>query len=251
MRNDRLLFRPARLGLAVLLALSASVAAQSHDPKSPEKHASHPAASTPAAPAGDTNTLAVTGLTPANTAAAKSALEGLSHTVWRCPACSMTEAEQGTCPMCQKELVSEKSPALRNITMDGTKGTIGFALAPGQAVRLTELEAVLSAEKISIPRDKLALGSSSTLLVNGASSEDSIKKVEAELKSSKLFDSVTGRLVGSGKPAELTVKSGATPATRARVEAALAQAGPEFKLVDVIWSAPMAAGHGATPKSHG
>lgn len=247
----RKMFGPASLGLAVLFAISAPVAAQAHDPKAPEKPAATP--STPLSPpsstaqSGDSTSVTVTGLTKENTAATKLALEGVSHQIWRCPACNMTQSEKGTCSMCKKELVSEKSTALRNIVLDETKGTIGFALAPGQSVRLSEIEAALTPWKVSIPHDKQTIGSSSTLLVNGVSSEDSVKKLEAELKSSKLFDSVTARLMGTGKPAELTVKGGTTPATRAKVEEALTKAGPDFKLVDIMWTSPVAAAMPVTP----
>jgi hypothetical protein len=262
MRLDkfRRIIGPAGLGLAVLFALGAPVSAQGRDPKAPEKPAATPAApATPATPAaakvqssGDSTSVAVTGLTKDNTAATKAALEGLSHTVYRCPACNMTQADKGTCSMCKKELVSEKSTALKNITLDAEKGTIGFALAPGQAVRLTEIETALTGEKISIPRDKLTIGPNSTLMVSGVSSEESVSKLEAELKSSKLFDSVKARLVGTGKPAELTVKGGGAPATRAKVEEALAKAGPDFKLVDIVWTSPSAApATPAAPKSKG
>jgi hypothetical protein len=248
---------PASLGLAVLFALTAPVSAQGKDTKAPEKPAATPATpampATPATPAaakvqsGDSTSVAVTGLTKDNSAATKAALEGLSHTLYRCPECNMTQADKGTCSMCKKELVSEKSTALKNITLDADKGTIGFALAPGQTVRLTEIETVLTAEKISIPRDKMTIGPNSTLMVSGVSSEESVSKLETELKNSKLFDSVKARLVGTGKPAELTVKGGGAPATRAKVEEALAKAGPDFKLVDIVWTSPVAAAAPAAP----
>jgi hypothetical protein len=245
----RKMFGPASLGLAVLFALSASVAAQDKGAKAPEKPSAAPATpATPASPSaaprvqsGDSTSVAVTGLTKDNSAATKTALEGLSHTVWRCPACNLTEAAKGTCAMCKEELVSEKSATLQNVKLDADKGTIAFALAPGQTVRLTEIEAVLTPEKISIPKDKLTLSPSSTLVVSGVSTEEAIKKLETELKNAKMFDSVACRLTGSGKPAEVTVKNGNTSLTRAKVEEAISKASPEFKLVDIVWTSPVAA----------
>jgi len=246
MRIDQFrMFGPASLGLAVLFALSASVAAQDTGAKPQDKPSTAPA--TPATPSAaprvqsaDSTSVAVTGLTKDNTAATKTALEGLSHTVWRCPACNMTEAEKGSCAMCKEELVSEKSPTLQNVKLDADKGTIAFALAPGQTVRLTEIETALTSQKISVPHDKLTLSPSSTLVVSGVSSDESMKKLETELKNAKMFDSVACRLTGTGKPAEVTVKCGNTATTRAKVEETIAKASPEFKLVDIVWTSPVA-----------
>jgi|SoiMethySBSTD1v2_1073268.scaffolds.fasta_scaffold26178_3 hypothetical protein len=250
--------RSLTLGMAVLFALAAPIGAQ--DNKAPEKPAKPGAApatpATPATPAvkmsassqsGGTNSVAVSGLTKENSTTAKTALEGITHTAWRCPDCSMTQMEKGECPMCKKELVSEKTPALKSIMVDADKGTIGFAIAPGAMVRLSEIETALQAQKITVPRDKQTISPNSTLMVSGATSEDSVKKLEAELKSSKLFDSVSAKLVGTGKPAEVTVKGGTTPATRAKVEEAITKAGPDFKLVDIVWSSPVAMATPATP----
>jgi hypothetical protein len=256
--------KPVGLGLVAVFALSLSTSAQDK-PDKPAKPAEKPAAApakpatpaTPAAPAaqksstaatGDTTVVAVTGLSKENSASARTALEGITHSVWRCPDCGMSQTEKGTCSMCNKELVAEKSPSLRNVTLDADKGTVTFALAPGQSVRLTEIESALTAQKVSIPRDKLTIASSSTLVVSGVSSEESAKKLETELKNSKLFDSVNTRLVGTGKPAELTVKGGTTPATRAKVEEALAKAGPDFKLVDIMWVSTTASATPAAPE---
>jgi hypothetical protein len=250
MRIDQFsrVFGTASLGLAVLVALTVPVSAQDKNPKAPEKPSATPA--TPATPAassssrsqsGDSSSVAVAGLTKDNTAATKSALEGLSHTVWVCSACNVSEAEKGTCPMCKAELASEKSPTLQNIKLDADKGTIGFALAPGQTVRLTEIEAVLTPQKVTIPRDKLTLSPSSTLVISGVSTDESVKKLETELKNAKMFDSVSCRLTGTGKPAEVAVKCSNAGTTRAKVEETLAKAGPEFKLVDILWISPVAA----------
>lgn len=247
---------PVGLGLVAICALSLPAFAQDK-PAKPAKPAEKPGATpaTPATPAsqksaastGGETTVAVTGLNKENSAAARTALEGINHTVWRCPDCSMSQTEKGMCTMCNKELVSEKSPSLRNVVIDADKGWVAFALAPGQNVRLTEIESALTAEKISVPRDKLTIASNSTLVVSGVSSEESAKKLETELKNSKLFDSVNTRIVGTGKPVEITVKGGTTPATRAKVEEALAKAGPDVKLVDIMWGTPVAAATPATP----
>ena len=63
MRIDRLhrMFGPASLGLAMLFALSAPVAAQAHDAKPPEK-APAAASSSSMAQSGDSTSIAVTGL---------------------------------------------------------------------------------------------------------------------------------------------------------------------------------------------
>src|SRR4030095_12079870 len=122
----------------------------------------------------------------------------------------------------------EKGPALKNIAVDAEKGTIGFAVAPGATVRLSDIETALQAQKITIPRDKLTISPNSMLMVSGATSEDALKKLETELKSSKLFDSASAKLARTGTAAEITVKGGTTPAPRAKVEEAIAKAGPDF-----------------------
>jgi len=245
---------PAGFGLAVLFALDSPAVAQgamTKDPSKPAVSAPSGASSYSMSQSGDATTLPVTGLSKDDSSAVKTALENLSHTLWRCPDCKLTQAEQGSCPMCKKELVSEKDAVLKNISVDAEKGTIGFGVAKDQTVRLSELESALSAQKVSISRDKLSIGPNSTLVVSGVSTEDSVKKLEAELKSSKLFDSVSARLMGTGKPAELTVKGGGMPTTRAKVEEALAKASPDFKLVDIQWGSPSPMAMGGSYKSKG
>ena len=66
-------------------------------------------------------------------------------------------------------------------------------------------------------------------------------KLETELKNAKMFDSVSCRLTGTGKPAEVAVKCSNASTTRAKVEETLAKASPEFKLVDIVWISPAAA----------
>lgn len=250
--------KPVGLGLVAVFALGLSTSAQDK-PEKPAKPAEKPAQekpgatpATPAAPAqkpmasGDSTVVVVTGLSKENSAASRTALEGITHSVWRCPDCGMSQTDKGTCSMCNKELVAEKSPSLRNVTIDADKGTVAFSLAPGQSVRLTEIESALTGQKVSIPRDKLTIASSSMLVVTGVT-EESAKKLETELKNSKLFDTVNTRIVGAGKPAEITVKGGTTPATRAKVEEALAKAGPDFKLIDIVWVSPVAAATPAKP----
>ena len=234
---------PASLGLAVLFALTASVAAQAAETKPAAKPAASSTQDKPAtaSTSADSNSIAVTGLTKENSAAAKTALEGLSTSMWRCSACNMTSATKGTCEMCKKELVSEKSASLRNVVIDPDKGTIGFALAPGQSVKLSELEAALVTNHVSIPRDKLTISPSSTLMISGVGTEDAVKKLETELKNAKIFDTVSCRLADN-KQGEVKVHC-TSPASRTKVDEALAKAGPDFKLVDIVWTSPSATAH--------
>jgi hypothetical protein len=252
-------------GLAVLIALGGTARAQEpHDPKAPEKPATtKPAAggqekpSDPAGrtsqpqttplPAGDVTTLSVAGLSKANTTPVRTMLEGITHPTWRCTGCNMTGEKAGTCSHCQVDLVSERKASLNNIAIDSDKGTIGFSIAPGQSVRLSEIEAALSPQQIELP-ETMAIPATSTLVIEGVSSQDQITQLENELKSSQLFSSVTGKLAGGNRQAELSVRGGTTSATRSKLEAALAKAGDEFKLADIVWTAPAAPSAPSTDK---
>lgn len=187
--------------------------------------------------------LHVTGLTQLNAGVVEIALEALAHRNWRCVSCEVNQVAEGPCPTCKGPMIPVEQTLLCAVEVDVPAGTLRFDVLPGQAVRLSEIQAALTRFKIVIPPDRQFISHASTLVVSGPASQEDVAKLVAKLKDSKLFEKVTGTFDVTARLAELAVQCVGSP-SRIQVEEALAKAGAKDKLVDIIWAAGAHAGSG-------
>jgi len=175
-----------------------------------------------------------TGLTEDNAAQVKTALEGLSSSDYRCPACKAEYAAPGECTKCKQALALNKLEILDRVTTAPDQHQIAIETGEGMPLRLSEVERALSAKSVQIDQAQLTLPGRATLIVSHAAGDQQAKEIEKELAAEHLFDHVSARF--HDYRTEVQVTAGATAPTRAKVEAALAKAGTGFKLSDVVWN---------------
>ena len=180
----------------------------------------------------------VTGVTPSNAAALTTALEAVVHPVWKCPACSAVECAKGTCKACNKEMVEDKNAkAFREVKLDPTVGTVSFALAPGQTLRMSALENALKPNGVSIDGKRIAITNYTKLHIKAPA--DAKETVQKALTDSKLVSNAAARVDEKSNQIVVLVETRSNP-TQADIAAALEKAGKDFKLTDVEWTAPCA-----------
>jgi predicted ATP-dependent serine protease len=187
---------------------------------------------------GVSTTVPVQGLTAEKLSAVRTALEGLTRTVWVCAECSATQAEQGACEACEQEdaeLVEQQQALLGDVALDPDKGAVGFSPAAGASVKLSEIEATLAKEQVSVQADRLSISPATTLLVAGVTSEDALEELDSALEDCQLFRSVESTFK-PGKLAEVAVVSSTPAPTRLAVSETIARAGIGLRLADLAWS---------------
>jgi hypothetical protein len=182
----------------------------------------------------------VTGVTAANAAAVESSLKGLTHPAWKCPDCGAMSSAKGTCPACKKELVEEKNaPLVREVKVDATDGAVQIALAPGQMLKLTDLERALKTNSVTLETRKLTIPAYTKLYIAApADAKDAQAAVQKALTDSKAFSNVAVRTDEATKQLVALVETSKTSANYAEVAGAIEKAGTGFKLADVAWTAP-------------
>ena len=236
-------FRPS-VAMAIALVAAPLMALQEpvkqdpakQDPAKPKPEATARPAAAPArlAPVS----IPITGLTAENAEKAKTALTALKQPVWVCTECKEVADAKGTCAACKKELTAEHVAVFSNVAPDAKAGTLNFTLSEGLRVHLSELERALGASGAKVDTSKLALSGNSMLMIQGPTSEEDAKKLEAALKSSKLF----GNVQIEHKPESRDYRVLVTPAEKAPthgdIAKAIEQVGNGFKLADVGWYAP-------------
>jgi hypothetical protein len=226
-----------RYGLAITFGLAASFAL------TPTSVAQAAASSkpTPASTPVDPSALHVRGLTHLNAGPVQIALEGLTHPIWHCVECDLTQVPSGPCPLCHGPMIQLGQELLCAVVVDPDAGTIRFDVLPGQQVRLTEIQAALLRYKIAFPVEQQFIPHVSLLRVSGPASKEDVAALVAALKASGLFRKVSGSLDAAEQQAELSIECVDSP-PRAQVEVAIAQAAPHDKLIDIIWTAGTASG---------
>lgn len=182
--------------------------------------------------------LPVTGLTKDNLAAVETALRGLQHTSYDCAKCKVSETKAGNCKGCGGTLAKTEKAALQKVMASSDDSTLTLDVAPGQKVQLSEIEKVLSASKVSAPKEKLTLPTQTNLVLDGVSSEMASRTVEKALVDSKLFHSVELSMDPNTKQYLAHVSRGTTAVNLAKVSALLTKALPEAKIADLSWSGP-------------
>ena len=205
----------------------------------PKQYPAKPEARPAAAPARMAPvSVPVTGLTPEGIEKVKTSLTALKQPVWVCPACKEMSDAKGTCAACKKELTAENLPVFATVTPDAKAGTVNFTLAEGLRVNLSELERALATGGAKVDTAKLTLPGNSALMVQGPTSEEDAKKLEAALKSSKLFSNVQIEHKPESRDYKIMATAGEKAPTQAEIAKAIEQVGNGFKLVDVGWYAP-------------
>jgi hypothetical protein len=179
----------------------------------------------------------LTGVTAANAAQVESALESLKSPVYRCAACNTAQRNKGTCSTCKKELVEDKNATVvREVSIEPTKGTLQFALAPGQELRMSELDRALKAQSVSINSSQLAVPSYTRLYFSApAESKDAQAAIQKALEDSKLFTKV---VVKQDEKKNLVAMVEGGQANYGQVASAIEKGAKDVKLTDVAWTAP-------------
>jgi hypothetical protein len=187
--------------------------------------------------AEEATVLYVTGLTPDNTPATKKQLTLIQRAQFRCPGCDETSDTKSTCAKCKQDLVGEKVASLREIVVDPKAGSIGFELAPGQHILMSELQTALARQQLVLQTERFVLPRAATLYVGGVADEAAAGRLQAALETSGMFEHVVCRPGAAGKPAELHLRNKANAPTAARVTKLLTDTDAAFKVLDVEWSA--------------
>lgn len=236
-------FRPA-VAVAIALAAAPLLAFQEPAKQDPAKQdQTKPKPEATARPAAAPARLApvsvpITGLTAENAEKAKTALTALKQPVWVCAGCKDMADAKGTCAACKTELTAENMAVFSNVTPDAKAGTLNFTLSEGLRVHLSELERALGAAGAKIDSSKLTLAGNSMLMVQGPTTAEDAKKLEAALKSSKLFSSVQIEHKPESRDYRILVAPGEKSPSHADIAKAIEQVGNGFKLADVGWYAP-------------
>ena len=186
-------------------------------------------------PAVDRSKLHVTGLTQLNAGPVGIELEGIAHPSWHCVNCDVTQAKDEPCPVCQGPMIPVHETLLANVAVDVEAGTIGFDVLPGKDVKLSELQAAIKRFKVLIPPELQFVPRECRLIVAGPTTQEAADALVAALQQRKLFQKLSGRFDSRSGQVELTVK-GPEQASRPELDAALAQAGKDYVLADIVWS---------------
>ncbi len=212
-----------------LLVASSFVTAQD-EPKKPQDPVPQEAAAKvePGIPLAFT----VTGLTKENVAKVKESLQMLVRHIYACEKCKSEQAEAGKC--CNAELVAKKQALFKSVAPSAEDSTVKLTLDPAAGVHLTELEMALQKNAVKIDPAKFPIAGKANLVFRGAGA-DAVPSIEKALKDAKLFDNVKATFDAEAKEIHVTVSSGATPPTRAKLDSTLAGAGVKTQLADVIW----------------
>ena len=178
----------------------------------------------------------VQGLTQENAAKAKTALEGLQASVYACPGCKAEFEKAGNCTACKTALQPLKAPILARVAPAADNTAITVQTNEGMQIKLSEIERALATDSIKIDKTKMSIPGQATLVVSGATSAEQATAVQKALDESKLFQRVNAKVDESSKKLMIHVAAASTPATRAKLEEALAKAGGTYKLEDVVWN---------------
>jgi hypothetical protein len=238
-------FRPT-VAVAIALAAAPLLAMQEPAKQDPAKQQEKPKPEAPAKPEARPASAArmapvsipVTGLTAENTEKLKTSLTALKQPVWICAACKEMSDAKGACPACKKELTAENHPVFASITPDAKAGTVNFSLNEGLRFHLSELDRALATGGAKVDTAKLTLPGTSMLMIQGPTSEEDAKKLEAALKSSKLFGNVEIDHKPESRDYRVLVTASDKAPTHADIAKAIEQVGNGFKLADVGWYAP-------------
>jgi hypothetical protein len=234
------------MGIALVLAAStALVTAQTGTPPKQEPAKQDPAkqgeakpvpAAAPISKSANKVEIAVPvqGLTQENASKVKGDLEKLEASVYACGACKAEYEKAGDC--CKAALKPVKAPILARVAPAADNTAITVQTNEGMQLKLSEIERALSANSVKIDKTKMTIPSQATLVVSGATSAEQGTAIQKALDESKAFQRVNVKVDDASKRAMIHVTAAATPATRAKLEEALAKAGGSYKLEDVIWN---------------
>ncbi len=183
----------------------------------------------------------VTGLSKETSAPVMTALTGLSEGFYECPGCKHEQADAGHCTTCDKDLVAQHALLLRDVSVDATKGSVSFQVAPHRSLHLHALTQSLSTAGVTLTRDKLTTSEAGSLVVTGVTADTAAKLVTA-LRDTRLFETVSGHFDTASRELVLTILNGPVSPALARVDEALAKADPAARLTDLVWSGPTVVG---------
>lgn len=225
--------------IAALLSGSA-IAAQEKKPEGqkppPQKEATPKEASATAEPA-IVLSFNVSGLSKENEAKVKETLTALTAPRYVCEPCKVDEAAAGECPKCDAPLALKQRPLLQGAVPQTDQGKLSLTVAPGNAVAYSQLESVLAKNSVQIDEAKFPITGKSQLIVRGGTSENAAA-IQKALQDAKLFDEVKATFDPASSEIRVSVRAGATPPTRAKVETAIEGSAAGVKLGDVVFGPP-------------
>lgn len=129
----------------------------------------------------------VTGLTKDNLEKVKSALVALTTEAYVCDTCKVMAAEAGPCSKCSAALALARKPLLLQAQPIPDEGAIALMLDRRLKTRLSQLEATLSANSVTIDRKKLRLASGSVQIVVREGTADQVATLDKAVREAKLF----------------------------------------------------------------
>lgn len=183
--------------------------------------------------------LPLSGLTEANAADVRRALEGLKRPRYRCPACKTKADWQATCEGCGElfEALDRGVPLLESVRLDVATQTACVDLDQASVLRLTALGAALAPTKVGLRRADIEVGAWTRVTVRIPPGD--VAKARKALQRPGLFASV-GVRVDEGSPSTsfIVQHPPRRPVSLARFARALSEAVPGgVTFEDVSWTA--------------
>ena len=185
----------------------------------------------------------LSGVTAENSSSVQAAIQGVAHPLWKCATCDHAQSEKGQCPKCKTDLTVDKSgaPAAKSVSIDAASGAVQLTLAPGQNLRMSELERALKPLSVTINARQLIVPNFARVYIEApVGAKDGEAALERALAGTKLFTNASVHYNDHRKEFVALVESGGT-ATFADTSAAVQTCGKEYKIVDLAWTAPCAA----------
>lgn len=188
--------------------------------------------------------LPVTGLSEANAGKVAALLESLTRKrapAWICPKCQSSAPRAGTCATCQAERVEApvNVSLVREVKCDTVKGSVSFALAPGESLSLDELARALRATEVGIVERELPLPPFVRVAVAlPTDTPGADKALRDVLEAAQLFERVDLELDKRAPRATAVLELGAKPVTLGSLTTEVAKLGAEYRVAGLTWLGP-------------
>lgn len=137
-----------------------------------------------------------------------------------------------------RALESEGEPPheklLAEVAVDAEKGVLELVVAPGQSLRLAQVQRALNASSVRIKGERFALGEA-TLVFDGELGEGGIEKLQRAL-TTELFAEAEVRQERDPERLVAHVKPGDEPPTFDSAAKAARGVAPGLRIADVVWT---------------